>query len=533
MKILTMKSFTTNGRLGNQLFQFASMLGLAIKHTATLTLPKWPYTPYFAHEEKINTICSGENIPTNTEAKEQTFHYVKEWSPINQYSSVDVWGYLQSFKYWEHCEVLLRTMFTFKAKFVEHCKQSVGFSNLKAPIAISIRRGDYVNNPNYHLLPVAGYFFNALNAYFPDWLERDIIVFSDDIPYCRCHFATFPNVTYSENNTDIEDLCLMSQCDDFIIGNSTFSFWGAYLANRGKVVRPAHHFNGDLKQRCDIKDYYPSEWVVFDHLNEDGTEKRLDLFDTTFIIPVSYDHEDRKENLNLVLRFLKRNFNTTVIVMEQHSGDAKFSYLKNKSWHGCSKYMEFIGVDFHRTRMLNLMTKEADTKYIFNWDADVLIPPLQIFQAVALMRAGNPFVFPYAWAFARMPRNTWYAVLRDYEDIGMVKTTVFNGMNLGDATSLGGAFGFEKEAYRECGLENENFISYGAEDVERVLRLKKLGRQITRVPGPNMYHLNHFVGPNSSRENPFFASNERALQTIRDLSALELAELVNTWGQTK
>lgn len=61
----------------------------------------------------------------------------------------------------------------------------------------------------------------------------------------------------------------MSLFKNFIIANSTFSWWGAYLstANDKKVIRPYHHFEGELQQKLCIKDHYPQSWIVYNHYN--------------------------------------------------------------------------------------------------------------------------------------------------------------------------------------------------------------------------------------------------------------------------
>ena len=57
------------------------------------------------------------------------------------------------------------------------------------------------------------------------------------------------------------DLCLMSLCSDFIIANSTFSWWGAWIADRGKVIAPKKWFGPNLIHN-DTKDLYPKNWEV-------------------------------------------------------------------------------------------------------------------------------------------------------------------------------------------------------------------------------------------------------------------------------
>jgi hypothetical protein len=55
------------------------------------------------------------------------------------------------------------------------------------------------------------------------------LVFSDDISWCRANFPT--GCYFVEHNRDFEDLFLMATCDEHITANSTFSWWGAWLAN--------------------------------------------------------------------------------------------------------------------------------------------------------------------------------------------------------------------------------------------------------------------------------------------------------------
>jgi hypothetical protein len=539
-KQITFSQFGNYGRLGNQLFQYASMIGLAKKHNAKLLLPPWKYAEYFTGK-----FPQGEIPGACREVKETVFHYIPDWPQVREQESVDIIGYLQSEKYWEPCIYDVIQALTFKPEFKQRIKDTFESTHepLNNAIAISIRRGDYVGNPNYAQLPIISYYYLALAENFPEWRQRQIIIFSDDIPYCRVHFGMFDNVTFSENNSDIEDICLMSQCTDFVIGNSTFAWWGAYLtllngAKDPKVIRPKYHFDGNLLRKNDIKDYYPARWQYFDCKQANGQYKKIDLKDVTFTIPVAYDHEDRKENLNMCLRILQKNFDCSINVCEQVPSPTQepkfFEYLAAPGSHYyCNVYTVFVYNKFWRTRILNQMARDATTKYIFNWDADVIIAPLQILQAVEMLRTGGDMVYPYKWAFARMPRNVWFEKIRNYEDIGMVGDTRFNGMNIGDAESLGGAVGFNRESFFKYGGENENFISYGAEDVERFHRFRKLGARIGRTDGETMYHMNHFVGPNSCPRHEDFAANDRELSKVRLMGRQQLEEYINTWPWKK
>lgn len=524
--MITASNFLTSGRLGNILFRYCSLIGLSKKYNLELKLPSWEYSKYFDYDYPQGEVSWAVKV------KEPVFHYTPNWDFLNTSDNVDVEGYLQSEKYWQDTKEEVKKALTFKedfkkqvlASFVANCSGVNPFE--KSPIAISIRRGDYVNNTNYEQLPITHYIL-ALQERFPDWRERSIIVFSDDIAYCKVHLDCLPNVYFSINNSDIEDLCLLSQCNSFIIANSTFSWFGAYIAELQrpvKVVRPNHHFSGNLLKTSQEHDIYPKRWEVFDYRDEFGHNKKINLKDTAFTIPVSFDHEDRKENLDLCIEILRKNFDTNIIVYEQ--GGSHFEYLKGVIYYS---YPDMAL--FHRTKMLNDMAKSTSAKFVFNWDADVIISPMQILEAVNQLRNGADMVYPYSWAFARIPRNPWYTKLRDYNDIGIVGDTKFSGMNVGDAVSVGGAVGFNRQSFINGGMENEAFFSYNPEDVERKVRFEKLGFKVERTIGQNMYHLNHWVGVNSCFNNPHYNPEELAI--IMNMTREELQEYVNTWEWCK
>lgn len=534
MAILTFTKFGRYGRLGNQLFQYASLLGFAEKYGAELQLPKWQYAKYFDSDFPELT----KNVKTQT-TKEAAYHYTPEfYDRLNWNQHFDFLGYFQSPKYWQHCEKLVREKLAFKKDFAEQVRKPYERVFKKPVIAISIRRGDYIDNPNYELLPVT-YPILALFKHFPKWRERfNLLIFSDDPAYCRVHFACLENAFVVDNDFDnldkskyfdlnesaIQQLCLMSQCDHFIIANSTFSWWGAYLGEKkgSIVIRPARYFGEGLKHLT-TKDHYPEQWQVFDHLNKNGTQKRVDLTDVTFTIPVSFDHNDRRQNLELSVCILQKHFNTNIIIGEQ--GGRKFEYM--------GKYCDYMNFDrmqaFHRTKMLNDMAAKTLTPIVVNWDADVFISPVQIWDAVQRIRNGADMVYPYDGRFARVPRHQWFKQLEKRLDVGIFGENEFRGMGKEDALSVGGAVFFKLASFHAGGGENETFISHAPEDTERFYRFVTLGFDVQRVPGP-LYHMDHFIGPNSSGRHAFRNRNIAEWEKVQSMTKDQLAAYVESWA---
>ena len=67
-----------------------------------------------------------------------------------------------------------------------------------------------------------------------------------------------------EKNTAIHDMYLMSMCNHHIIGNSTFSWWGAYLNKNEdkKVIAPLKWFNPNYKKPEDWQDIYTKNMFI-------------------------------------------------------------------------------------------------------------------------------------------------------------------------------------------------------------------------------------------------------------------------------
>jgi hypothetical protein len=498
--VISFKELGRHGRLGNQLFQVASTLGLAEKYNGKAVFPAWRYQKYFD-----NILEHAVEFPY-VQVDETYFHHY-DWQLGT--GDVNILGYLQSEKYFGTEKLKLNKL------FVDECKKAFDIFHNET-ICIQVRRGDYVGNPNYYQL-TPEFYIDALVTYFPNWRDMNILIISDDIEWCKIHFQCLPNVTFSDNVSDIQDMALGSCCDHFIISNSTFGWWTAWFGEKphSKIIHSGHLFTGGMARTHNTKDYRPSRWI-----EHKKPAYKIDLKDLTFTIPVFMDHFNRRENLELVLCMLQQSFDSNYIIGEQ--GGSHFESMGK--W---AKYIKFDWKHFHRTRMLNDMAGMATTPFIANWDADVLVPPAQLWLAVEELRHGADMVFPYDGRFGRMPRPQWFGQVQEALDIGVVKNAKLKGMEP-DHNSVGGAVLWNKDSFIDGGMENENFISFGPEDCERHDRFKALGYSIARIGGA-LFHLNHYVGPNSSPDNPFFKHNNDEIDKIRAMTRQQLKEYVDTW----
>jgi hypothetical protein len=134
-------------------------------------------------------------------------------------------------------------------------------------IAVHFRRGDTVFMKNYNREGMgvlqSDYYETAIGRIRERWPGATLYLFSDDIDLIEREFHpsgphVFVKVTQPWNAYD--ELRLMSLCDHFVIANSTFSWWAAWLgASPGKmVVCPEPWF---ANSRHDARDVLPERWL--------------------------------------------------------------------------------------------------------------------------------------------------------------------------------------------------------------------------------------------------------------------------------
>lgn len=249
---------------------------------------------------------------------------------------------------------------------------------------------------------------------------------------------------------------------------------------------------------------------------------RHDLMDVTFNIPIRYDTEHRIQNINLITDYLLHHFDTHIIVMEQDS-TPKFDYIKDKV-----KYVFVQNCDphLHRTKCLNDMCKMSVTKYVVNYDADVLLRVHQYLDAVSLLRSSQAdFVYPYAGKFMECNRDRFFNQIVETKSVEWINE---NDLHCNHPQSVGGAIFWNKQKFIDVGMENESFKSWGWEDGERFIRATKLGLVCARTSGI-LYHMDHHRLADSTQNNPHYINNMTEFNKVRYMSVPDITSYIKTW----
>lgn len=201
--------------------------------------------------------------------QEKNFHYDKI-PYIN--SDFNIKGYFQSEKYFKHNYKKILDLIGFDKK-QEDIKEEFKSLFNKKTIAVHFRIGDYIGLQYNHPIMLLTYYENAFK-YLEDKLgnikdDYDILYFcqkQDNNIVNNYIKAINKNKNYnfikiSDNIPDWKQLLLMSLCDNFIIANSTFSWFGAYFSkNINKIIiYPSIWFGEALHH--DTKDICPESWI--------------------------------------------------------------------------------------------------------------------------------------------------------------------------------------------------------------------------------------------------------------------------------
>jgi hypothetical protein len=248
------------GRLCNQMFQYAALMGISSNRKFERCIPPNKGLGEYYDYQLFNCFDIPENIKIigKNYIQESKFSFDKtlfDECPDNS----SLFGYFQTEKYFSHIEDEIRKVYTFKESIHDACVDAI--STISNPVALHIRRTDYLTDPNHHCLPL-DYYEQALRQFDS---KRNVIVFSDDIEWCY-NQSLFSDDRFlmSEEQDAYHDLCLMTLCQDHIIANSSYSWWGAWLSqNGGKVIspRPSEWFGSSNNNKLDTSDIIPDRWI--------------------------------------------------------------------------------------------------------------------------------------------------------------------------------------------------------------------------------------------------------------------------------
>jgi len=272
-----------SGGLGNQLFQYAFAKSLQSNYNIKFEINTTFYNRIFKEQtpreiglnlfnlkfkdcsdnklqriilkikEKLSNILSINSTYYN---ENKVNH--KNFNNLNLKKKNYFRGYWQNSKYFESIKNDLKIDFS-----LDHNLKNLDPNKFKKitetnSVCVHVRRKDYLGT-DYDVVDV-NYYRNAFKKIESQSTNLNFFIFSDDINWCNENLSFLPNSTFCSFSM-LNDFHLMSLCKHFIIPNSTFSWWAAYLSNNNNkiVIAPSkwHKTNNKL-----LFDASPSDWII-------------------------------------------------------------------------------------------------------------------------------------------------------------------------------------------------------------------------------------------------------------------------------
>ncbi len=321
--IFTMIILRIKAGLGNQLFQYAYAKALAIRSNSSLMIdpswyknidPKDTLRVFLLDKYAISTPISEKSDGYNYHKlheifikivlklrqfffKENAYTYYPRlaqpiFSPDNQIDIIE--GYWNVPKYFEEYSDIIKKEFRLKSPLgeygstVEKRLQDLSSSG-KTLVLLHVRRGDYISNIHanaYHGVKDLSYYEDALKRLSKEsaiGASTHFVLSSDDTEFLQAEIIPLIKKTYTEENVTVEgeqftilsneasllnyeELHLMSLCHHFIIANSTYSWWAAWLSGTAEklgqkkiVIGPKQWVNNPNEKTPDV---LPPDWIT-------------------------------------------------------------------------------------------------------------------------------------------------------------------------------------------------------------------------------------------------------------------------------
>lgn len=252
--MITYTQLGKNGRLGNQMFQYATLASVGLTRGYQIGIPK---------NQQLSRVFNLKNAEYVDAANKEIVYKEKSFLfDANIFlipDEVDVNGYFQSGNYFAHCDDFIRKEFEFQDSIKEKAANILNNYKNTPLCAVHVRRGDYKNLSHYHTNLGSEYYIPACTLVYNNIPNVKFLVFSDDTEWCRNAFKD-EKFDIIDTNDDATDLCIMSQCHAHVIANSSFSWWGAWLSRSSAVVAPKQWFGPEGPKNWET--VYQQGWVL-------------------------------------------------------------------------------------------------------------------------------------------------------------------------------------------------------------------------------------------------------------------------------
>jgi len=272
------------GGLGNQMFQYATGRNLALRNNTKLKFDVTELENDNLRSYELNVFYISGSIASRyrlmlirkfnksifSKMLGQNYFYIKQKTRnfdetiLKKRGNIYLDGYWQSENYFKDIREIIVKDFTIKVEPKGENKSLLRKIENSNSVCIHVRRKDYIRNKKtkeFHGFCSLEYYNKAAKIIEKKVSNPKFFVFSDEPAWTKENLKLNKTTIYVDiNNTkrSYEDLRLMSNCKHFIIANSSFGWWGAWLSNNAEkiICAPEKWFKS-----VDEGDIVPKSWI--------------------------------------------------------------------------------------------------------------------------------------------------------------------------------------------------------------------------------------------------------------------------------
>ncbi|KAK2164804.1 hypothetical protein NP493_1397g00026 [Ridgeia piscesae] len=279
-------SVTFGGRLGNNMFQYAALYGIGKANgLRPLITRQSALVAIFPH---LKTRVTSQRRPGDYWPKYREmapYRFDERTFNLNFMTNIELVGFFQSWRYFDHVRADVRKQFTFAAglelevtRFFERTQRLyrdgmyyVRGDAAKSPlqyVGIHVRRGDYLHQNSIekgYTVADSGYIERAMSYFTTKYHNVIFVVCSDDMQWSRTHVKSRTHlVVYSPfTETAALDLCTLARCNHSITTVGSFSWWVGNLAGGETIYYKDFPKRGSwVASIFKPGDYYMPQWIT-------------------------------------------------------------------------------------------------------------------------------------------------------------------------------------------------------------------------------------------------------------------------------
>jgi len=286
------------GGLGNQMFQIAFAKKLAIENNEEIVIDSSVYSKYKIRNFSLNNLIISDSINsieeidlTQIELKylrltQKIYHIVQKivkvlglrsylgemiykslsrkglyynFTPYyynhakNSKKLKCLYGYFQSERYFSDIKQQVSELLRVNKK--PNVEEKIVLNELNScnAVGVSIRIGDdYIKSSSWNVC-TEEYYYKGMEYIYNKQPDVEFFIFSDDTQKVKNQYKFNYPVKYIEGFKDYESLRMLYTCKHFVISNSSFSWWGAFLSNsEHKIIIAPERWNNNFEKKPDI-----------------------------------------------------------------------------------------------------------------------------------------------------------------------------------------------------------------------------------------------------------------------------------------